>query len=226
MSKPLASRGVFITGTDTGVGKTYVGSRLARRLHDRGIDVEPRKPVETGCARQGGEFVPADAYLYWQAVDERVPLETICPFRLATPASPERAAEIEGVDLALDQLASAASAGGNGYRLIEGAGGFYSPIAPNALNADLAARLNLPVLLVVGDRLGCVNHALLTIEAIARRGLALCAVVMNAPDADEPDALRNDLALARRLSQPLVRVRGQAERAWLDELIAYLPGIA
>ncbi|MGF1546888.1 MAG: dethiobiotin synthase [Thiotrichales bacterium] len=226
MPRTKQSHGLFITGTDTGVGKTYVGSRLARRLTALGVTVTPRKPVESGCERHAGLLEPADARSYWHAVAARVPLDEICRYRLATPASPERAAALEGMDLSLTALVAAATEGAEGWRLVEGAGGFYSPIANGALNADLAVALELPVLLVVGDRLGCINHALLTLEAIARRGLLVSAVVLNPLDEAACAVLDNAQALSQRLTCPLVRSRFDAAdpaSSWIDELIGYLP---
>ncbi|TCZ82434.1 dethiobiotin synthase [Lysobacter sp. N42] len=172
--------GYFLTGTDTGVGKTRVGTAIARGLAARGLDVRVRKPVESGCPDIDGMPVPQDAEALRLAAGAREPLERVCRFRLRTPVSPERAAALEGLRFDAEALRDAcmADAGGD-VLLVEGAGGFCSPVAPGALNADLAAALGLPVVLVVADRLGAINHALLTLEAIARRGLHVAALVLS-----------------------------------------------
>jgi dethiobiotin synthetase len=174
-------KGFFITGTDTGVGKTWVGTALARILHRRGADVQPRKPAESGCRRDGTELIPADGTAYHTAVAGTVPLTLISAYRYAAEASTERAARLAGTPLKLKQLLAAATAGlrPGSILLVEGAGGFYSPLCSDALNADLAASLGLPVILVAADRLGCLNHILLTLAAIEQRGLRTAAVLLN-----------------------------------------------
>ncbi len=215
MSRSL--RGVFITATDTGAGKTYVGCRLVTALRRSGVVVAPRKPVESGCAAGDSELAPQDGLAYWRACEGEVPLYTICPHRLAVPASPERAARLAGRRLTLEMLVEACDAD-SGIRIVEGAGGFYSPIAEQALNADLAHRLGLPVLLVVADRLGCVNHALLTAEAIRRRDLRLLAVVMNTMGRPADSALDNAGAINAYLGEPVLLLDPVSEERTVDAL--------
>ncbi len=180
----MNARGLFITGTDTGVGKTWVGTQLARQLCALDVPVVPRKPVESGCELRDGELVPADGEAYYDAVDRRCSLTQITPYRLRHAISPQRAAQIEGVDTRLANLLTAAHASVDDadFLLVEGAGGFYSPLALDGLNADFAAALRLPVLLVAPDRLGVINHVLLSAEAIENRGLHVYAVVLNRLD--------------------------------------------
>ncbi len=217
--------GIFITGTDTGVGKTWLGSRLAARLQARGLPVAPRKPAESGCAPGPGGLRPADAQQYHRAVGGRVPLATICRYRFAAPLAPDQAAARAGQRLTLADLVAACRVPPAHFALVEGAGGFYSPLAEDGLNADLAAALGLPVLLVAADRLGCQNHVLLTAEAIARRGLTLAAVVLNAVTPPAPEAPDNRAALARRLPGVALYRCGHATAGpALDALAARLAG--
>ena len=205
----MKTRGVFVTGTDTGVGKTWVGTQLARRLCALGVPVIPRKTVESGCALRDGVLVPADGEAYHPAVGARCALRQITPYRLRHAISPQRAARLEHMDTTLEKLVAATQEGVNAadYLLVEGAGGFYSPLALDGLNADFAARLQLPVLLVAPDRLGVINHALLSKEAIERRGLQLIAVVLNRLDADDalPPGMDN-LADLQTLSCPVYQL--------------------
>lgn len=224
-------RGVFITGTDTGVGKTEVGRRLVAALLGRGERVRVRKPVESGCAEIGGELIPADARALHEAAGGMEPLERVCPFRLRAAISPERAAVLEGRRLRIEDLLKASLAGvdAGDFLVVEGAGGFYSPLAEGALNADLAQRLGLPVLLVVADRLGCINHALLSVEAISARGLPLAALVMNrATDDGSPEGMDNALDLGSRLSPPVFvsphMAPDEADETVFSRLAAYLVG--
>lgn len=171
--------GLFITGTDTGVGKTRIGAALVRALRQRGHRVWVRKPAESGCVRTKDGLLPRDAQLLSLAAGNPEPLEAVCPFRFEAAVSPERAAALLGQSLELEQLTKACQPPDRGLMLVEGAGGFYSPIAAAALNAELAQALGFPVLLVASDRLGVIHQVLLTLEAIARRGLNPIGVILN-----------------------------------------------
>ncbi|MDD3608664.1 MAG: dethiobiotin synthase [Halothiobacillaceae bacterium] len=188
-------RGLFIAGTDTGVGKTHVATALARTLAARGLNVVPRKPAESGCEERNGQLFPADAAALREASGWSGPLQQVCPYRLRAPLAPPRAAQLQGERLSLRDLQAACADETDGFLLVEGAGGLYSPLAEDALNIDLAQALNLPVLLVCEDRLGTLSPTLLAVEALYRRGLTLAAVVLNRIT-PQPDTLdnRSDLA--------------------------------
>jgi len=222
------TRGVFITGTDTGVGKTRVGAALAHLLTGRGLCVRPRKPVESGCPAGPDGLLPQDAAVLREAAGCVEPLERVCRYRLQAPISPERAAELEGTVLDLGQLHAACLAGvdNDDFLLVEGAGGFYSPLARGALNADLAGGLGLPVLVVAADRLGTINHTLLTIEAVRMRGLGLAGVVLNRPDVQTDLLMDNVQDLERWLRVPVLRLphgSGSGAEAWQQEAAALAP---
>jgi dethiobiotin synthetase len=214
--------GYFITGTDTGVGKTRVGTAIAYGLARRGLDVRVRKPVESGCPEIAGVLQPQDADALRRAAGEVEPLERVCRVRLCTAVSPERAAALEGVGLDLAMLRDACldDAGGD-VRLVEGAGGFCSPVAAGALNADLAAELGLPVVLVAADRLGVINHALLTLEAVERRGLVVAALVLSRPQPGEVDPAMDNAGDLARWSGRRVHVLPHGaeigEAAWMRD---------
>lgn len=201
-------RGVFISGTDTGVGKTQIGVVLARLLTGRGLSVRVRKPVESGCVPEHGLLQPRDTLALQAAAGFIEPIERICPYRLSKPLSPERAAELEGMPLDLRQLHAACidGVGEQDFLLVEGAGGVYSPIARGALNADLAGGLGMPVLLVVPDRLGAISHALLAAEAVRMRGLALAGVILNEPEFPAAAEMDNAADIERWSHVPVVRL--------------------
>ena len=223
-----AARGLFVTGTDTGVGKTRVATALLHALCEAGVVVRARKPVESGCGERDGERWPGDGDVLQRAAGGVDPLSIVCPLRLAAPLSPERAAAREGVSLTLDAVrdACAAGVGVGDVMLVEGAGGFLSPIADQALNADLAVALGLPVLLVAADRLGAINHTLLTAEAIRARGLVLAGVVLNTITAPAEAGIDNAADLERWLGMPVHRFRGSAATdaaAWRAEAAQLAP---
>lgn len=219
-------RGVFVTGTDTGVGKTVVACSLIRALRRAGVSVAARKPVESGCPRRGSELHPADGLALARAAGEREDLEAVTPLRLARAISPERAARLEDVDVTIDKLAAAVHAGAaEDYRVVEGAGGFLSPLALDGANADLAVKLGLPVLVVAADRLGCINHVLLTLEAIGRRGLQAAAVVVNAVSTESAPGCANAEDLAAGLQTPVISFRhGRDDPAAGDSIAQTLMG--
>ncbi|PPD31368.1 MAG: dethiobiotin synthase [Methylomonas sp.] len=215
-------RGLFVTGTDTGVGKTRISAILAYLLKQRGLVVRPRKPVESGCLTGEGGLVPADATTLHAAAGSDELLAQICPYRFASALSPERAAALAGQSLTLDELTVVCRQGvaESDFLLVEGAGGFYSPLAAGALNADLAVALALPVLLVTSDRLGAINQTLLAVEAIRSRGLTLAAVVLNQVAADIDPHMHNATELSRWLGEPVLATGYQqadsGKSAWLS----------
>jgi dethiobiotin synthetase len=174
--QPKSVPGVFIVGTDTGVGKTTVAAGLVRLLRRSGRRPIPFKPVETGCAPE-----PLDASRLWRAADRPLSLAEICPFPLPLPAAPAAAAAALGIELDLDDLATRArTAAAHGDCLVvEGAGGLLTPYGgPRQTNAELAARLGLPILLVARTALGTINHIALTVAELARRDLPIAALVL------------------------------------------------
>jgi len=203
-----ASRGVFVTGTDTGVGKTVAACALLRALRARGIDACGMKPIETGVGSDG----PLDAIALREAAGAKDELELVCPQRFALPAAPTVAAAAEGrrVDLGAVKHAFAALAARHSHLVVEGAGGLLAPAAEGLSMADLAQELGLPLLLVARASLGTINHTRLALEAAASRGLAVAGVVISHGAAALPAA---DLANLGELRAELgARLVGELPR--------------
>ena len=202
---PLDDHGYFITGSDTDVGKTYIACEIVRQLRRRGVDVETRKPAESGCLlSSSGDLTAHDAAALQQANEHLESIERIAPYRFRAALAPHRAARLENRKLCLEELVDACSRDHPGHLLlVEGAGGFYSPLAENALNADLASALQLPVIIVVNDRIGAVNQALMTIEAVQSRHLHVAAIVLNAVEVPADDAMDNAADLLAHCDLPL-----------------------
>ena len=172
---------LFITGTDTGVGKTFVGCALAHALRARGRRVAVMKPVETGV-----DDVPEDAVRLRAAASDAAPLDAICPLRFRAPLAPAVAARLEGRSIDVGALVDAI---GRRVRdadvlLVEGAGGLLVPVEGRTTWADLAARTGLPLLIVAANRLGTVNHCALTARVAAAAGLAVRGFVLSQPAAE------------------------------------------
>ncbi len=199
-------RGVFVTGTDTDVGKTYVATLLAAQLVKNSIKVIPKKPIESGCQNKDGKLIPADASSLKKASAYEGDLSDVCAYRFEAALSPVRAARMDHQKITIEQLDQACKYTGDGFVLVEGAGGFYSPLADDGLNADLAEALKFPVLLVANDRLGCINQILLTAEAISNRGLKLAAVALNAKDQQSNLDMNNAEDLREFIDAPVYTI--------------------
>jgi len=173
--------GIFIAGTDTGVGKTLVACGLAAVLRESGYKVGVMKPAETGCEEKNGKLFSQDAFYLKEASGSAEPLERICPYQLRAPLAPSVAAEREGTKIDIDFLAGLYREINSAHdvTIVEGAGGLLVPILPHYTYADLAKLLKLPVLVVAANRLGAINHLLLTLEHASCRGLRVLGYVLN-----------------------------------------------
>ncbi|MEW6543573.1 MAG: dethiobiotin synthase [Nitrospirota bacterium] len=199
-------KGVFITGTDTAVGKTVVTAALARTLKMRGLGVGVMKPIETGV--NDGLADRSDGVRLKRSAGVADPLELISPYRLAAPLAPLAAARRAGVAIVVDRIVAAFHelASRHAFLLVEGIGGVHVPIAPGFDVRDLIARLGLPAVVVGRAELGGVNHARLTIEALRRVRIPALALFLNQPRRrpDEPGgSLQTDStsALLRELGE-------------------------
>jgi dethiobiotin synthetase len=194
-------RGLFIAGTDTGVGKTLVAVSLVRALAARGLAVAVMKPVAAGAASTPQGRRNADALALARAATIAAPYERINPYCLRAPVSPHIAAADEGVaiDVALIVQRFGELTHGADCVIVEGAGGWLAPIDERATLADVARALSLPVVLVVGLKLGCLNHALLSARAIEADGLRLAGWIGNAIEPGFERAAENVATLERRL---------------------------
>ncbi len=180
LNKPTRPGGFFITGTDTDVGKTYVAGCIALSLRQQGFSVSPRKPIASGCIPQtDGSLLSEDALFLQQTTNTTDALQVICPYQFEPAVSPHTAIKAANLNIRISDLAKACEVPENSFALIEGAGGFYSPLALDGLNKDLAIELGYPVILVVANRLGCINQALLSIAAIGQAGLDLHSIIVN-----------------------------------------------
>jgi dethiobiotin synthetase len=216
----------FITGTDTGVGKTLVAVSLTRALVSRGLRVAVMKPVAAGTVKTPeGEFND-DALELLAASNVKASYEDVNPWLLRTAASPHLAARADGVTIRHERIVTAYArlAAASDLVLAEGAGGWLAPISATETMADVAEKLALPVLLVVGLRLGCLNHALLTRDAVRARGLRFAGWIANKLQSEMPLANANVDTLSTRFGMaPLAVVpmgtdpRSEPNATWADE---------
>jgi dethiobiotin synthetase len=223
----LPKRGLFVTGTDTEVGKTWVSAHILRFLQQNSVEkplqICARKPVASGACIHNGVLTAEDTLQLAHATNE--PLEQVTRYTFAPPTSPAHAAQLADIDTALDKLLQACRVPPHSWTLVEGAGGFYSPLgSDNSLNSDLATALKLPVLLVVGHKLGCINHTLLTLAAIEQRGLHCIGVVLN--DLHDQRNTGTAEALRALITPPLYTMPyGQPDiywPHWLSQLLQFV----
>lgn len=209
---PLAAEGVptrfacFVTGTDTEIGKTLISSAILHKLVQQGVRACGMKPIAAGAEERDGELHNDDAAMLRAAGNVQLPQSITTPYMLREPCAPHIAASLEGVTIEPVPILTAYAEilGASDATVVEGVGGFCVPFSDDFDSADLAVQLGLPVVLVVGMRLGCINHALLTAEAIVARGLVLAGWVANQADPDMRFTEENIAELERRLPAPLL----------------------
>ncbi|MEN8213341.1 MAG: dethiobiotin synthase [Pseudomonadota bacterium] len=218
--------GYFITGTDTGVGKTVVTLAVMEKLKQQGLTVAGFKPVASGCSRGVDGLRNSDAVQIMQAGSCELPYSLVNPYAFEPPIAPHLAAARSGEPIRIERIASI-------YRqleqraervVMEGAGGWAVPLGDDAMLPDVACRLGLTVILVVGLRLGCINHALLTAAAIRMSGLEFGGWIANQqqPELDAMDDIVD--AMQQRIDAPLVGVVPWRENPKPGEIAAYLEG--
>lgn len=210
---------LLITGTDTGIGKTRVAVALIRALRRRGLHVAAMKPIASGCIATAQGWRNEDALALIEASGLNAPYEWVNPYPLPLPVSPHLAARHAGVRVELSAITEAASrilASRPDVLIVEGAGGWLSPLADGIDHAELARALDCRVLLVVGLRLGCINHARLSVRAILADGLPLIGWIGN--EIQERELLLDDVVHELRRLLP-IPARGRLRHGaaiWTD----------
>lgn len=241
---PLNIPGVFIIGTDTEVGKTYQAVKLAQALCARSIRVGAYKPVASGVITQAANnmgtttaspphhHMPSDATLLQAAAQTPVPIERICPQSFRAPLAPPVAASLEGRTVDEPLLRAGAEWWKNAcdFLIVEGAGGALSPISASLTVLDLASSFRLPLVVVAANRLGVVNHVLLTLEASAARGLHVIGIVLNDLPASAHysaanSSLDNALPPGSAETSSAQATNKQLLRSFVDQRIAIIDSI-
>jgi dethiobiotin synthetase len=201
--------GLFITGTDSGVGKTHVSAGIARALACRGVDVGVMKPAETGCPMHSGRLMPRDALRLIKSARVKDPLALVNPYRFRKPLAPAVAAELEGKKIDPSKIINAFQllSSRHDFMIVEGAGGIMAPLSGTYTYLDLAKKIGLPVLLVARPGLGTINHTLLTIAALKGHKIEIAGIVINyALDQKAGSAEKTSPAVIEKMSG--VRITG------------------
>ena len=201
--------GIFVTGTNTEVGKTYVSVLAAKWLRSRGVDVGVMKPVETGCVEIDGRRVAADAQALVASAGVTDEMSLVAPCTLRKPLAPLVAAELEGasIDPELILASFRELASRHSFMIVEGAGGLLVPLTDRYNMLDMAEEMQLPLLVVAASKLGAINHSLLTLDAARARGVPVSALVLNflTPHPDEAQQT-NAMTLRDLVSEPVLEL--------------------
>jgi len=200
------TKGYFVTGTDTGVGKTRVSTALIHALRNQGLQVSGMKPVASGCENIKGVLTNSDADCLIKASNGDTDYDLICPYRFVEPVAPHIAAKNAGIEISIEhilecyqQLRSTSDA-----VIVEGVGGWQVPISETETMSDVAIELGLTVIIVVGGRLGCINHALLTADGVMASGLTVAGWVFNQIDPDMQELASVKRSLENRMPGTLI----------------------
>lgn len=187
----MATQGFFITGTDTGVGKTVATACLLSLYRKHGLNVGVMKPIETGVDPECSSAANSDAKFLMEIAQSADPLSEVCPVRLKTPASPYQAARMENCPIDIDRIINGFHqlAGKYDHMLVEGVGGLLVPLEPKYLISDLIRDLGLPLLVVSRNTLGTLNHTLLTLRAAHEAGIEIWGVILNRTKAGGKDSI-------------------------------------
>jgi dethiobiotin synthetase len=196
----------FVTGTDTEIGKSLCSAALLHAFAHQGKRVAGMKPIAAGATWAGEHWHNDDVALITAASNVAIAPELVCPYLLHEAVAPHIAAAGEGIHFDLDHIGSCLKQirGQTEITIVEGVGGFRVPLTDSQDTADLAVQLGLPVILVVGMRLGCISHALLTVEAIQARGLTLAGWIANQIDPGMRHVAANMATLKARIAAPLL----------------------
>lgn len=198
----MQNKGYFITGTDTGVGKTFVAAGIAGVWREKGIDVGVMKPVEAGCREKDGKLEPQDALCLKNAAGTADELDLINPYRFKAPLAPSIASRLEGkvIDLKRIKECYDALATKHSMMLVEGVGGLLAPLNEKETVVDLVRLLGLPLIVIAESRLGAINHTLLTVRHAQSIGIEVKGIVLNYPALSVDEALSTNQAEIKRFA--------------------------
>ncbi len=194
-------RGIFITGTDTGVGKTVIAGAIVRALKRKGLKVGVMKPVETGCARKGDVLIPSDGEFLKYMADLDISINEITPYRFETPVAPLVASEIEGVYISPERILEVYKGLTRKFDfvIVEGVGGLMVPIREDLFVADLVSYMGIPLIVVSVNKLGTINHTFLTVDAARTKGLDIEGLIFNHIRQSDDVSVDSNISVIKRL---------------------------
>lgn len=198
---------IFISGTNTEVGKTFITLNIIKLLESRGSRVNPYKPVETGCKQKLSELIPHDSMLFYKAINKRIDLNQINPYRFVEPISPATAIKRSRRKIYIQNYSEKLKDLPYGdITLIEGAGGLCSPLASDGYNIDFIKKINAPTILVAKDEIGVINNVILSINMLTKYKIKLLAIVLNRKANGQPIGMNNYKEIKSLCKTPLIQI--------------------
>lgn len=198
---------VFITGSGTSVGKTYLTCGLINLIIKKGLKVSPYKPIETDCKKINNKLIPNDSKKFYKLINKDIDIELINPYRFQQPISPNRAIQLSKKKINIkNYIEKVKKLPKNDFLIIEGAGGLCSPISSDGLNIDLIKKMNLKTILVVKDEIGAINNTLLNIEMLKKYKIGVIAIILNRIILKQPVGMNNLLEIRTYTTIPIIQM--------------------
>ncbi len=208
----MMNKKVFITGTNTEVGKTFVTKNLIERIQLKGYSVSPYKPVETGCIEKSLKLIPRDSMIYFRAINKKIALDQINPYRFLEPISPAAAIKRSKRKVTINHyLSKLKDLPNSDLTIIEGAGGLCSPLAPDGYNIDLIRKAKVSTVLVAKDEIGVINNVILSLSMILKYKIKVLAIVLNRKVSSQPDGMNNYQEIKSLTKVPLIQILNKKE---------------
>ena len=203
---------IFITGTNTEVGKTFITKNIINHVQLKGYSVSPYKPVETGCIKKSSTLIPRDSMIYFRAVNKKIALDQINPYRFLEPISPAAAIKRSKRKVTInDYLSKLKDLPNSDLTIIEGAGGLCSPLAPDGYNIDLIRKVKVPTVLVAKDEIGVINNVILSLSMLQKYKIKVLAIVLNRKVSSQPDGMNNYQEIKSLTKVPLIQILNKKE---------------
>ena len=208
----MINKKIFITGTNTEVGKTFITRNLIERVQLNGYSVSPYKPIETGCIKKSLTLIPNDSMIYFRAINKRIALDQINPYRFLEPISPAAAIKRSKRKVTInDYLSKLKDLPNSDLTIIEGAGGLCSPLAPDGYNIDLIRKVKVPTVLVAKDEIGVINNVILSLSMLQKYKIRVLAIVLNRKVSSQPDGMNNYQEIKSLTKVPLIQILNKKE---------------
>jgi dethiobiotin synthetase len=198
---------LFISGTGTDVGKTFITENLIYLLKAKGFTISPYKPIETGCKKNKSKLIPSDASKFHKLIDKEIDIDLINPYRFQQPISPNRAIRLAHKKIFInDYIGRSKLLPKNDYLIVEGAGGLYSPISTDGYNIDLIKKMKIPTVLVAKDEIGVINNILLSLDLLKKYKISVLAIILNKINSLQPNGMDNHKDMKSLTKIPLIQI--------------------
>ena len=198
---------IFISGTNTEVGKTFISENIIKMFELKGIMVSPFKPIETGCRMKSSKLLPHDSTIFFKAIHKRITLDQINPYRFIEPISPAAAIKRSRKKIYISSyVKKLKDLPISDITIIEGAGGLCSPLASDGYNIDLIKRINIPTILVAKDEIGVINNVMLSINMLKKYRIKVLAIVLNRKSNNQPEGMNNYKEISGLTKIPLIQI--------------------